>query len=472
MTNTDIDKLFKHIDSKIPYYIDTLADAVAIPSVSGDPKFRPEVIKMAEFLKKHLENVGAEAKFVPMGTFEGLEVPPVIFAQLGKDSKKKTVCIYGHYDVQPAEKSDGWHTEPFKLVEIDEKLYGRGSSDEKGPILGWIHAITAYQQTNQVIPVNIKFCLEGTEESDSIGLEALVIKEAKSGGFLSDVDYFCISDNYWLGKNKPCLTYGLRGICYYYLEVSSGTKDLHSGVFGGSVPECMVDLVTLLSKLVDNKGKILIPGIYDDVAPLHITEHDMYSNIDFNLHDFKADAGVHNLLHDTAHKTLMHRWRYPSLSIHGIEGAFYGSGSKTVIPHKVIGKFSIRVVPHQHPDKLHTLVKSYIESEFAKLNSPNKTQLHVLEGSKAWVSQPDHPNYIAGRNATKRVYGVEPDMTREGGSIPITLTFEEATGKNVLLLPMGASDDGAHSTNEKLNIKNYIYGIKLLSTYLDEVAKV
>jgi len=419
-----------------------------------------------------LEKLGVEVKFVPMGMYEGLEVPPVIFAKLGNDPKKKTVCVYGHYDVQPAEKSDGWLTDPFKLAEIDEKLYGRGSTDDKGPILGWAFAISAYQQTGQNIPVNLKFCLEGTEESGSIGLEELVIKEAKNGGLFSDIDYFCISDNYWLGKNKPCLTYGLRGICYYYLEVESGTKDLHSGVFGGSVHECMIDLVTLLSKLVDSKGKILIPGVYDDVAPLSNTEHDMYTSIDFNCDDFKVDAGVHGLIHDTEHKTLMHRWRFPSLSIHGIEGAFSGSGAKTVIPHKVIGKFSIRVVPHQDPDKLNAHVRNYIISEFAKLNSPNKVQVHAPEGCKAWVSHPDHPNYVAGRNATKRVYGVEPDMTREGGSIPITLTFEETTGKNVLLLPMGASDDGAHSANEKLNKINYINGIKLLASYLDEISKV
>ena len=162
-----------------------------------------------------------------------MDLPPVLFAHLGKDPSKKTVMIYGLLDVQPALVEDGWDTEPFVLTEKNDRLYGRGSTDDKGPVLGWLHAIEAFQQTGQSLPVNLKFCLEGMEESGSEGLEELLFKE--KDGFMSGVDFVCISDNYWLGKNKPCLTYGLRGLCYFFIEVECATKDLHSGVFGGSM---------------------------------------------------------------------------------------------------------------------------------------------------------------------------------------------------------------------------------------------
>jgi Cys-Gly metallodipeptidase DUG1 len=170
--------------------------------------------------------------------------------------------------------------------------------------------------------------------------------------------------------------------------------------------------------------------------------------------------------------TLLHRWRYPSLSLHGIEGAFYSSGAKTVIPARVIGKFSIRTVPNQNPDRITQLVKDYVHACFTELKSKNTIHVECGHAGKWWLSDPNHGNFRAAAKAVETVFGVQPDLTREGGSIPITLTFEQELGKNVCLLPMGASDDGAHSTNEKINRKNYIEGIKLLGTYLTELATI
>nr|XP_020657468.1 cytosolic non-specific dipeptidase isoform X2 [Pogona vitticeps] len=318
------------------------------------------------------------------------------------------------------------------------------------------------------IPVNVKFCLEGMEESGSEGLDDLIF--AQKDTFLKDVDYVCISDNYWLGKKKPCITYGLRGICYYFIEVECSDKDLHSGVYGGSVHEALTDLVALMGSLVDKKGKILIPGLYDAVAPVTDEEHQLYDRIDFDVAEYAKDVGATRLLHETKKDILMHRWRYPSLSIHGVEGAFSGSGAKTVIPRKVIGKFSIRLVPDMTPEVVTKQVQDYLSKKFSELQSPNKFKVYLGHGGKPWVSDFNHPHYVAGRKAMKTVFGVEPDLTREGGSIPVTLTFQEATGKNVMLLPVGSADDGAHSQNEKLNRYNYIQGVKLLGAYLHEVA--
>ncbi|XP_062609502.1 cytosolic non-specific dipeptidase-like [Saccostrea cucullata] len=232
----------------------------------------------------------------------------------------------------------------------------------------------------------------------------------------------------------------------------------------------MADLIALLNTLVDSKGKILIPGIYDSVAKLTEEEKKLYEPIDFEPEEYKKDVGVTSLIHNKKEDILMHRWRYPSLSIHGIEGAFSEPGAKTVIPKKVIGKFSIRLVPDQHPDEIEKLVNTHIQKKFSERNSPNKIKISMGHGGKPWVSDFNDPNYIAGRKAMKTVFGVEPDLTREGGSIPVTLTFQEATGRNVMLLPIGACDDGAHSQNEKIDRSNYIKGTKVLGAYMMELA--
>ncbi|XP_078491250.1 cytosolic non-specific dipeptidase-like [Ciona intestinalis] len=469
----NLDKLFEYIRSKEGLYIERLADVVAIQSVSAWADKRGECIRMMEHTKAEMEKLGCSVKLMDVGRSfviggETLPLPPIILGSLGENPNKKTLCVYGHLDVQPARVEDGWDTEPFVLTEVDGKLYGRGSTDDKGPVLCWLNCIEAYQQLNIEIPVNLKFCFEGMEESGSEGLDELIMEQKDK--FFQDVDYVCISDNYWLGKKKPCITYGLRGICYFFCEVQCSTKDLHSGVFGGSVHEAMGDLLAIMSSLVDKKGKILIPGVCDKVEQVTDDELQTYDPIDFDLNEYKKDVGVDGLLHDTKRDILMHRWRFPSLSLHGIEGAFDGAGAKTVIPRKVIGKFSIRLVPHQLPDEIEKQVVEHCKKVFEERNSPNKLKVSMGHGGKPWVSDYNDPNYIAGRKAIKHVFGVEPDLTREGGSIPVTLTFQQATGKNVMLLPVGACDDGAHSQNEKFDRSNYMNGCKLMAAYLHELA--
>ncbi|KAK3511792.1 hypothetical protein QTP70_023190 [Hemibagrus guttatus] len=344
--------LFKYVDEHQDEYVKRLADWVAVQSVSAWPEKRGEIKKMMEMAAKDIERLGGTAELVDIGKQklpggDEIPLPPIILGRLGSDPGKKTVCIYGHLDVQPAHLEDGWDSEPFTLVERDGKLYGRGSTDDKGPVLAWFNVIEAFQKIGQELPINIKFCFEGMEESGSEGLDDLVFSRKDS--FFKDVDYVCISDNYWLGKTKPCITYGLRGICYFFLEVECCDKDLHSGVFGGSVHEAMTDLITLMGSLVDKKGKILVPGMYDSVAELTEHEKKLYEKIEFDLEDYTKDVGAQRLLHSTKEQVLMHRWRYPSLSLHGIEGAFSAAGAKTVIPRKVIGKFSIRLVPDMDP---------------------------------------------------------------------------------------------------------------------------
>lgn len=307
------------------------------------------------------------------------------------------------------------------------------------------------------------------EESGSEGLDETVL--GRTDFFGKEVDFVCISDNYWLGKKKPCLTYGLRGICYFFLKIKCAAADLHSGLFGGAVREAMTDLVGLMSKLVDGSGKILVPGVYDTVDAVTEAERKSYEAIDFDMAEYQKDIGTNELLKKDKIELLMNRWRHPTLSLHGIEGAYSDQGAKTVIPREVIGKFSLRLVPSQLPDQIEKNVTDYVMKLHAESGSKNEISLSMGHGGKPWVADVTDPNFQAGRAAIKQVFGVEPDFTREGGSIPVTLTFQEATGKNVMLLPLGMADDGAHSQNEKFNRTNYINGIKVLASYIDHVSK-
>ncbi|KAM5539708.1 hypothetical protein V8D89_006521 [Ganoderma adspersum] len=464
----------KYIDDNANHFIDRLGVAVSIPSVSGDAARRDDVIRMSKWLKDQLEDLGVTTNCIDLGQQTGgtLKLPPVILGRIGDDPKKKTVLVYGHYDVQPAQESDGWGSDPFKLVvEEDGRLVGRGSTDDKGPILGWLNVLEAHKALGCELPVNMRFCFEGMEESGSEGLDDLIKSEAAKDkdGWFDGVDCVCISDNYWLNTRTPCLTYGLRGLVYFEVNVTGPAHDLHSGMFGRMVHEPMTDLVALMGTLVASNGTILIPGVEELVPGVNPEEQALYENIDYSVQDVEEAAGAQIALSDDKATLLMGRMRMPSLSLHGIEGAFDGPGSKTVIPASVTGKFSIRIVNPQTPGLIQPLVDAHLKKEFAKLQSKNILTIKKTSDGMPWVADYKHWNYEAASRATETVYGRLPDLTREGGSIPVTLTFAESLGVNVLLLPMGRGDDGAHSTNEKLDRANFIEGSKLLGTYLYEL---
>lgn len=224
--------------------------------------------------------------------------------------------------------------------------------------------------------------------------------------------------------------------------------------------EAMSDLVYILGTLVEKDGRILIDGIYDEVAPETDEERRAIETISLDVDALRTNLGAKKLTYNEDKvQLLLHRWRYPSLSIHGIEGAYSEPGTKTIIPHKVTGRFSIRLVPNQTPDSVAPLVFKHLNAKWEERGSPNAFRTFLANSGKPWISDPTHPNYEAARKATKHAYRVEPDFTREGGSIPVAMTLQNATGKNVLLIPVGAGDDGAHSQNEKIDIRNYIGGV-------------
>ncbi|XP_069075517.1 beta-Ala-His dipeptidase isoform X1 [Pleurodeles waltl] len=468
-----LDRIFSHIDLHQDEFVQHLKKWLAIPSDSSDPQLRGEVTRMMKMAADEITSLGAMVQLVEMGlqelnSGESIPEPPVILAEIGRDPAKPTVCFYGHLDVQPARMEDGWNTDPYTMTEINGNLYARGATDNKGPVLAWLHAVETYTALKEDIPVNLKFLIEGMEEVGSKALEKL-IKDRKE--FFSNIDYIVISDNVWLSR-KPALTYGTRGSSYFFIEVEGAKKDLHSGTFGGITHEAMGDLVALLGKLMDSSGRILIPGIYDNVAPLTEEEKKLYENIEFDLEEHKNNTGVAKFRQVTKEDVLLHLWRYPSLSIHGIEGAFYATGSKTVIPAKVIGKFSIRLVPHMRNDLVETQVVKYLTDEFQKLKSPNKLKVMMEIGAMPWVADINDPQYEAARRAVIKVFGESPDMIRDGSTIPLARMFQDVTKKSVMMLPIGGADDGEHSQNEKISRSNYIKGTKLFATFFLELSEV
>nr|BAF48785.1 serum carnosinase [Anguilla japonica] len=473
-SSTVLDPLFLYIDEHQNEFVQRLREWVAVKSDSNDHTLWGEIHKILNMTANRIQEMGGQVEFADIGTQklsngESVALPPVLLAQFERDPNKPTLCIYGHVDVQPAKKEDGWSTDPYSLTEINGNLYGRGATDNKGPVLAWLHALETYKASKQEVPVNLKFVIEGMEEVGSDGLDELTRQRNES--FFSDVDYIVISDNVWVSK-RPALTYGTRGSSYFFVEVEGPKLDLHSGVFGGSVHEPMTDVITLLGSLLDHTGKILVPGIYESVAPLTEEERKLYKDIHFDMEEMKNNIGVKSFLQDNKEEILMSRWRYPSLSIHGIEGAFSDPGSKTVIPRRVIGKFSLRQVPNMDPAVVERQVKEHLQEVFAKQKSPNNLKVMATVGAKPWVANLNNPEYIAGRKAVKVVFGVEPELIREGSTIPIANNFQEVTGKRVMMLPIGGHDDGEHSQNEKISRYNFIQGTKLFVAFFYELSKL
>ncbi|XP_006897297.1 PREDICTED: beta-Ala-His dipeptidase [Elephantulus edwardii] len=472
-----LEKLFQYIDLHQDEFVQTLKEWVAVESDSVQPvaHLRQEIFRMMDMAADKLQRLGASVDSVDMGSQQlpdgqTLPVPPIILAELGNDPKKPTICFYGHLDVQPAHKEDGWLWDPYTLTEVDGKLYGRGATDNKGPVLAWINAVSTFRALEQDLPVNVKFVIEGTEEAGSVGLEDVVRREKDR--FFSSVDHIVISDNLWISRQKPALTYGTRGNSYFTVEVKGRDQDFHSGTFGGILHEPMADLVALLGSLVNSSGHILVPGIYDSVAPLTEEERKLYETIDLDLREYQNSTQVEKFLFDTKEEVLMHLWRYPSLSIHGIEGAFDGPGTKTVIPGRVTGKFSIRLVPHMNLSVVEKQVTQHLEDVFSKRNSPNQMAVSMVLGMRPWIANINDTQYMAARRAVKTVFGTEPDMIRDGSTIPVARIFQDVIQKSVMMLPLGAVDDGEHSQNEKINRWNYIEGSKLFAAFFLEMAKM
>jgi acetylornithine deacetylase/succinyl-diaminopimelate desuccinylase-like protein len=442
-----------------------LIELVKLQSVSSDPSKKSESLKTADFVVSKLKEIGAETKIISNAM---TNKNPLIYAKLGSDPEKKTILFYSHYDVQPALKEDGWNTDPFTVIEKDGYLYGRGTSDDKGPIVVVYQTIKELQ-LKETLPVNVCWLYEGEEESGSGGFIETV---SKDHSFFGKVDGIMVMDTAWFGEKTPSMDYGFRGLVYAFIEIFGPSADQHSGAFGGSFREPMTDLIYILSKLISLDGKILVEGVYDSVKPLTPEEEELYNKIEFNVNEYKKSIGYNTKWdNEDPKKILMNLWRNPSLSIHGIEGAFYGPGAKTVIPAKVLGKVSIRLVPDQKPTEIAKLFENYVNKEFKKLNSPNTLVFHPHGLGDWWYGDLNNFLFKANQKAIKEYWKMDPIFARSGGSIPIIPFMEKTFNAPAIGMSTGQSTDGAHSQNEKLRIRNLEGSKEVVKLMLKEIAR-
>ncbi|CAK9304540.1 unnamed protein product [Gordionus sp. m RMFG-2023] len=489
LDETHLENFFKAIDYRKDFFIERLAQAVDIPSVSSQSESQGDLLYMLEWAGDILKNLGFSWQIkIPTlsnnSKYRSSLKYPFLFGHLPIAqkireqtlNKSKTLLIYGHVDVVAAKYSDGWEqSDPFVLERKNGFLKGRGTTDDKGPVVAWLNALSVLKEelgNDCFPPLNIKIFLETGEEIGSPGLRKILSNEAT---FFNDIDYLVVTDNSWLTNHKPCLTYGLRGMVYFSLEIKGPfNQDLHSGIYGGPVDEPLQESVYLLASLVDKDGKILIPEIYDDVLPLEEPENASYSSIQFN----DKNPGAYYVA--SKNEVLAKKWRWPSLSIHGVEGSVSQKGDvKTVIPHRILSKFSIRLVPDQDPERVKALVRTYLEELHAnwtmgKEDTNTMTLESLHEGIQAWYNPnpQNNPVFIIAEKAVKRVYGLKPDYTREGGTIPAVVYLSQAVPSptNVILLPIGTADDGAHSQNEKISEQHFMNGTKLMLAYIYELS--
>jgi len=470
----DPNQFYDYVDAHEGQYIERLREIVAMRGVRLDPSYTAELARTADWYQGWAEHLGGTCKRVPRSgsSSKGDPSHSVLEISFGEDPAKKTVCAWSHLDVCPAQSKE-WATDPWVLTEQDGKLYGRGTTDNKAPAVSWLWVVEAFKAVDHEMAVNLKMFIEVAEEEDTTSLEELVLQEAQSSsGFLSNVDSFCLSANSWLGPDRPCLTYGLRGLLHFSITVTMGTKDLASGCHGGILHEPMVDIAYLASSLIDKTGVILVPGVNELVAPLTEDERAQYDGIDFETAQYRAGLGIlGELAHTTAEAVLMHRWRYPTLSIHSIGSVCAPEGEAHLISAAATLKFSMRLVPDMDLLEVERLTRRHLAHVFARLGHGNQLSLEVTPGARPWLTEWHHPNYEAAKRAVVDVYNQEPDMTREGSSIAIASIFEEVTGKSVCLVPLGASDDQSQGPNEKVDKAHYVNGIKVLGMYLEELAK-
>lgn len=456
-----MDKILGFIDSNREKYIQELKKFLSFPSISTNPENKKDVEKCAQYVKEQLDHIGMQnARIMPT------KGHPIVYADwlnAGKD--KPTILIYGHYDVQPVDPLNLWTTPPFEADIRNGNIYARGSADDKGQVFIHLKALESHLSQNKSLPVNIKMLIEGEEEIGSEHLEEFI----KENTGLLKCDAAVISDTAMYDKDVPAIGYALRGLCYMQVDVTGPNRDLHSGQYGGGVDNPVNALAKMITMLKDDKGKILIDGFYDDVLPLSEEEKDNFKKLPFNDKDYAANLGVDELYGEEGYTTLERIWARPTLDVNGIWGGFTGEGAKTVLPSKAHAKISMRLVPNQEPDKIEKLFTKFIKKIAPKTV---KVEVRGLHHGKGAITPIDSEWIRAASRAMEKGFGKKPVFIREGGSIPIVVTFEEILGVSTVLLGFGLPDENAHSPDEHLNLNNFQRGIITSSIFYNELANL
>ncbi len=444
-----------------PRFLEELKDLLRIPSISTLPENNEATHRAAEFVVDHLWDAGLEH-------VELIETErhPLVYADWLHAPGKPTVLCYGHYDVQPPDPLELWESPPFEPTERNGNLYARGAADDKGQMYSQIKAMEAIKAIYGKPPVNIKFLIEGEEEVGGLSVAEYVKENPEK--LKADVALVCDTEMYAPGL--PTLNIGLRGLVYMEIEAIGPMRDLHSGLYGGAAPNAVFGLIELLAKAKNADGRILIPGIYDDVDPPAPEEKKSWEHLPFDEKEYLRDGsridGTNG--RETVFRLRTHLGAADFRSAWDCRRISPAPGAKTVIPAKAVAKVSIRLVPRQDPDKIIRSVE-----QFLKENAPKGIQcsLRVLSAGPGLMVNPDHPAIHVAAKAFSDIFGKPTVFTRSGGSIPIVGDFAAYLGIPTILMGFGLPDDGLHSPNEKYNIRNYFDGIRTIARFLEEYGK-
>jgi acetylornithine deacetylase/succinyl-diaminopimelate desuccinylase-like protein len=452
----DIDAFVKGASEAL---VAELSEWCAIPSISTDPAYALEVRRSAEHLAGLMEAAGLHAEVLSVDGGQ-----PAVYAEwLGAGAQAPTIVVYGHHDVQPVDPVELWTTPPFEPTVRDGCLYARGASDDKGQIHFQLAAVRHLLAADGGLPVNLKFFVEGEEEAGSPGIDAFLAEHADRLA----CDLIFVSDTGMYAADVPSLVTAMRGLMYFQVDLRTATSDLHSGEFGGAVPNAVAALVELLSKLKDADGRIAVPGWYDDVLDLTGAERAQFAALPFDADAFRRTAGVLALEGERGWSPLERIGGRPTADVCGIWGGYTGVGSKTVIPAEAHAKVSFRLVSDQDPATLRPLFERWVAD-----NAPRGAEVGVrwLHGVKPCRTPLDHPGNQAARRAVARAWGVEPLFTREGGSGP-ERALSDALDASCVYLAVMLPEDHIHAPNERLSLTNYFNGVRAAAYAYEEFTR-
>ncbi|MEL7585907.1 MAG: dipeptidase [Prolixibacteraceae bacterium] len=427
-------------------FLEELFGLLRIPSISTVSAHKPDMYRAADYWKNLLLEAGAERAEV----FE-TGGNPVTWGEKIIDPAKPTVLVYGHMDVMPAGPVELWHSDPFEPEVRDGHIWARGANDNKGQSFMHAKAFELMMRTG-TMPCNVRFMIEGEEEIGSPNLGQWCRKHRD----ILRADIILISDTNMIGPEIPAITTGLRGLAYWEVTVTGPDHDLHSGLYGGAVANPAIVLPKMIAGLIDDNGKITIPGFYDDVTEVSREERELLAQAPFDEEEFKKSIGVQALSGEKGYPVNEQTGIRPSFDVCGIWGGYTGEGSKTVLPSQVFAKLSARLVPNQDYRKISALFKEYFE----KAAPPTvKVEVKPHHGGQAYVCPIDLPAYRAAEKAFTESYGRRPLPVRSGGSIPIVATFEEILGIKSVLMGFGLKTDAIHSPNESFSLDRFYKGI-------------
>jgi acetylornithine deacetylase/succinyl-diaminopimelate desuccinylase-like protein len=441
-----------YINTNKDRFLSELFDLIRIPSVSAKEENKTDMVRAAEFLKDSLLKAGADrAEVYPTSGH------PVLYGEKIISDSLPTILVYGHYDVQPAEPLELWNTSPFDPVIKDGKIWGRGADDDKGQLMMHVKAFELMNSTGN-LHCNVKFMVEGEEEVGSVNLE----KFCNDHKEMLAADVILISDTTMIALDTPSVTSGLRGLSYVQVEVTGPNRDLHSGLYGGAVINPCNVLCDMIASLKDEKGRITIPGFYDEVKECSPEERADMSRRPFDRNKFMQSVGVTEMRGEEGYTDLERIGIRPTLDINGIWGGYTGEGAKTILPSKAAAKISMRLVPYQNAEKIADLFIRH----FTSLAPEGVTvKAEYLHGGESYVSPLDTPEYSAASVSVGEVLNKKPIPVRSGGSIPIVSTFEKVLGIKSILLGFGLDSDAIHSPNENYPVDNFLKGIETIVRY-------